>query len=121
MESPLFHRCSSILANFTRLIVSHLQGLSCIRCPFQDTHAQIRTPTLAQQGECSDVIKAVDDLAQPVPGLAFTRDGLEPFLQSARVTYLIGNVYQSCKVPVQALNSFKQAAEKSSFGDEAWA
>ena len=58
--------------------------------------------SMAQRGECSDAIKAVDDLAQPVPDLAFTRDGLEPFLQSARVIYLIGNVYQSCKVPDQA-------------------
>ncbi|MGC1452298.1 MAG: DUF5107 domain-containing protein [Candidatus Sulfotelmatobacter sp.] len=77
--------------------------------------------SMAQQGECSDAIKAVEDLAHPVPDLAFTRDGLEPFLQSARFTYLIGNVYKSCKLPDKALSSFKQAAEKSSFGDVAWA
>jgi tetratricopeptide (TPR) repeat protein len=77
--------------------------------------------SMAQQGECSGAIKAVDDLAQAVPDLAFTRDGLEPFLQSARFTYLIGNVYKICEVPDKALSSFKQAAEKSSFGDEAWA
>jgi tetratricopeptide (TPR) repeat protein len=75
----------------------------------------------AQQGECSDAIKAVDNLAQAVPDLAFTRDGLEPFLQSARFTYLRGSVYKSCEVPDKALSSFKQAAEKSSFGDAAWA
>ena len=77
--------------------------------------------SMAQQGECSDAIKAVDDLAQPVPHLAFTLDGLEPFLQSARFTYLIGSVYKSCKVPDKALSSFKQAAKKSSFADAAWA
>ena len=77
--------------------------------------------SMAQQGECSDAIKAVDDLAQPVPDLAFTHDGLEPFLQSARFSYLIGSVYKSCKVPDKALSSFKQAAEKSSFADAAWA
>jgi hypothetical protein len=77
--------------------------------------------SMAQQGECSDAIKAVDHLAQPVPDLAFTRDGLEPFLQSARLAYLMGSVYKSCEVPDKARSSFKQAAEKSSFGDAAWA
>jgi tetratricopeptide (TPR) repeat protein len=80
-----------------------------------------RALSMAHQGECSDAVKVVDDLDQPVPDLAFTRDGLEPFLQSARFTYLIGTVYQSCKVPDKALSSFKQAAEKSSFADAAWA
>jgi tetratricopeptide (TPR) repeat protein len=77
--------------------------------------------SMAQLGECSGAIKTVEDLAQPIPDLAFTRDGLEPFLQSARFSYLIGTVYESCKVPDKALNSFKQAVEKSSFGDAAWA
>jgi tetratricopeptide (TPR) repeat protein len=77
--------------------------------------------SMAQQGQCSEAIKAVDDLAQPVPHLAFTRDGLEPFLQSARFSYLMGNVYKSCKAPDKALSSFKQVAEKTNFGDAAWA
>jgi len=77
--------------------------------------------SMAQQGECSEAIKTVDDLARSVPDLAFTHDGLEPFLQSARFSYLIGSVYKNCKVPNKALSSFKQAAEKASFGDAAWA
>ena len=77
--------------------------------------------SMAQQRQCSEAIKAVDELAQPVPDLAFTRDGLEPFLESARVSYLIGNVYKRCKVTDKALLSFKHAAGKSSVGDAAWA
>lgn len=77
--------------------------------------------SMAQQGQCSEAIKAVDDLARPVPDLAFTHDGLDPFLQSARFSYLIGSVYKSCKVPDKALSSFRQAAEKTSFGDAEWA
>jgi tetratricopeptide (TPR) repeat protein len=77
--------------------------------------------SMAQQGQCSQAIKAADDLAKPAPDLAFTRDGLGPFLESARVSYLIGNVYKRCEVPDKALNNFKLAAEKSSFGDAAWA
>jgi tetratricopeptide (TPR) repeat protein len=77
--------------------------------------------SMAQKGECSDATNTVDDLPRPVPDLAFTRDGLESFLQSARFSYLIGNVYKSCKVRDKALSMFKQAAGKSSFGEAAWA
>jgi len=76
---------------------------------------------IAQQGQCSEAIKVVDDLAQPEPDLAFTRDGLEPFLESARFRYLVGNVYKRCNMSDKARSSFKRAAEKSSFGDAAWA
>jgi len=77
--------------------------------------------TLAKQNQCSEAIKIVDHLPQPVPDLAFTQDGLEPFLQSARFSYLVGTVYKSCKVPDKAMSSFKQAAEKSNPGDAVWA
>ena len=77
--------------------------------------------SMAQRGECSDATKAIDDLARPVADLAFTHDGLEPFLQFARFAYLIGNVYKSCKLPDKALSSFRLAAAKSSFGDAVWA
>jgi hypothetical protein len=77
--------------------------------------------SLAKQSQCSEAIKIVDHLGQPVPDLAFTNDGLEPFLQSARFSYLVGTVYKTCKVPDKALSSFKQAAEKSNFGDAVWA
>lgn len=75
---------------------------------------------MAHQGQCSNAIQAVDNLARPVPDLAFTHDGLEPFLESARFYYLMGSVYQSCKMPDKALRSFKLAAEKTSFSDAAW-
>jgi len=77
--------------------------------------------SLAKQNQCSEAIKIVDRLGQPVPDLAFTHDGLEPFLQSARFSYLVGTVYKSCKAPDKALSSFKQAAEKSDFADAVWA
>lgn len=76
---------------------------------------------MAQQGQCSAAIHTVDNLAQPVPDLAFTHDGIEPFLESARFRYLTGSVYQNCKVPDKAQSNFRQAAEKSSFPDAAWA
>ena len=75
----------------------------------------------AQHGQCSEAITRVDQLAEPVSDLQFTNDGLEPFLQSARIRYLVGNIYKSCDFREKAQASFKQAAEKSNFGDAVWA
>ena len=77
--------------------------------------------SMAQRGQCPGATKVVDNLARPVPDLAFTHDGLDPFLDSARFRYLIGSVYQSCKEPDKAQSSFRQAAEKSTLPDAAWA
>jgi tetratricopeptide (TPR) repeat protein len=76
---------------------------------------------MASQGQCSPAIRTVNDLARPVPDLTFTNDGLEPFMESARFRYLMGSIYQSCKMSDKATTAFKQAAEKSSFSDAAWA
>src|SRR5579871_2391946 len=77
--------------------------------------------SMAQQGRCAEAIKIVDNVAQPQPDLAFTHDELAPFLRSARFNYLVGNVYNSCKVPDKALSSFKQAAEQWDFQNATWA
>jgi len=77
--------------------------------------------TVAQHGQCADAIKILEHLAEPTPDLAFTHDGLEPFLQSARFNYLIGNVYGVCNAPDKARTHFKQATEKSTLADAVWA
>lgn len=56
-----------------------------------------------------------------MPDLAFTRDGMQAFLESARFSYLMGSVYKTCKVPDKAQSRFRQAAEKTSLADAAWA
>ncbi len=75
----------------------------------------------AQHGQCSGAIKIADHLAEPVPDLPFTHDGLEPFLRSARFNYLVANVYKTCNMPEKAQDHFKQASQKSSFEDSVWA
>jgi len=76
---------------------------------------------LAQQGQCSESVKLVDQLGQPVPDLVFTHDGLEPFLRSARMSYLLGNVYKTCNLPEKAQANFKRAAGRANFEDAVWA
>lgn len=75
---------------------------------------------LAQHGQCSEAVNIADHIAEPVSDLVFTRDGLEPFLKTARFSYLLGTVYKSCKQAERAETNFKHAAEQSSLQDAVW-
>jgi len=75
----------------------------------------------AQHGQCSEAVKVLDNLAHPVSDLPFTQDGLDPFLRSARINYLIANVYKMCNLTEKSRNHFRQASEQSNFEDAVWA
>ena len=65
-----------------------------------------RAMNMAHGGRCSDAVPAVEHLASEVPGLPFTRDGLEPILGSARINYLVGEVYSACGESGKAKSRF---------------
>ena len=75
----------------------------------------------AEHGQCREAINIVDHVREPVPDLAFTHDGLEPFLRSGRFQYLLGRVYAGCNSPEKARTSFQLAAENWDFEDATWA
>lgn len=75
----------------------------------------------AQHGRCSEALNLADHLADPIPALPFTHDGLDPFLRSARFNYLLANVYKTCNLSEKARDHFKQASEQSNFEDAVWA
>jgi tetratricopeptide (TPR) repeat protein len=77
--------------------------------------------SLAQSGQCSEATNIVDNLAQPVPDLAFTHDGLQLFLRSARFSYLIGSVYKGCGLTDKSEAAFQRAAEQSGMDNAVWA
>ncbi len=76
--------------------------------------------SLAQRGRCAEAVKVVDNLARPVADLDFTRDGLEPFLRSARLNYLVGTVYGKCNLPDKARSSFQNASGQSNLENMVW-
>jgi tetratricopeptide (TPR) repeat protein len=80
-----------------------------------------RATSFAQSGRCTDAVGLVDHLAEPVPDLPFTHDGLEPFLRSARFSYLIGNVYKGCGEPEKARTRFEFSAQQSGLESAVWA
>ena len=53
--------------------------------------------------------------------MAFTNDGLQPFLNSARTKYLLGGMFSQCGKPEEARQNFQSAAGKSDAGEIIWA
>ncbi len=80
-----------------------------------------RAASLARRGRCVEAVGLVDHLAEPVPELPFTQDGLEPFVHSARFSYLIGSVYKVCGVQDKARTSFERSAQRTGFSNALWA
>jgi tetratricopeptide (TPR) repeat protein len=67
-----------------------------------------------------EAVGLVNHLTEPVPDLPFTHDGLEPFVRSARFSYLIGNVYKVCGVHEKAQASFERSAQQPSLANAVW-
>ncbi len=55
-----------------------------------------RAQALADRTDCQPALDLVSRLGDAVPGLAFTADGLQPFLESARFKEMIGQVRKQC-------------------------
>ncbi len=75
----------------------------------------------AKAGRCSEALELAGQIGSEVPGLPFTRDGLEPILQTARARYLLGSAYETCGKPDEARASFEIAAKASSPDQIHWA
>ena len=79
-----------------------------------------RATSFTRSGRCAEAVGLVDHLAEPVPDLPFTRDGLVPFARSARFSYLIGNVYKGCGVHEKGRASFERSAQQSGLENAVW-
>ena len=70
---------------------------------------------------CSQALSLAQRLGMEVPGLTFTRDGLEPILQSARTNYLLGSVSGSCGKSEEGKSRFELAAAVAAADQIRWA
>lgn len=57
-----------------------------------------RAQALAAKGDCARALAIVDRLKDAAPGLAFTADGLEPFIASPKFEEMIAEVRKPCGV-----------------------
>ena len=76
---------------------------------------------LAKTGNCKDALDVTQSFGAPVSGLAFTSDGLEPILKSARTDYLVGEVYSACGKKTEATAKYQLAARATDISELVWA
>jgi tetratricopeptide (TPR) repeat protein len=81
----------------------------------------MRVLASARGGRCGDALAGAEHLGSEVPGLAFTRDGLEPILQSARTSYLLGTVLARCGEVAKAKAKFEIASSANGPEQARWA
>jgi tetratricopeptide (TPR) repeat protein len=55
-----------------------------------------KAATLARAGQCETARQTLDQLGRERPGLSFTRDGMQAFVDGARSQYLAGEVLAAC-------------------------
>jgi len=76
---------------------------------------------LAKGERCVDALAAANTLSSPVTGLDFTRDGLGPFLGSARTKYHLAEVFASCGQIAEADAGFEEVSKVEGIPDLLWA
>jgi Flp pilus assembly protein TadD len=81
----------------------------------------LRALSLVREGHCGEAVEAARHLGSEVPGLPFTRDGLDPILQSARASYLMGTVFAGCRNADEAKAKFESASSASAPDEIKWA
>jgi tetratricopeptide (TPR) repeat protein len=81
----------------------------------------LRAQALAKKNECTPAVGAVEQLASPVPGMAFTQDGMETFANTARANYVRGEVLAACGKLDQASRYFAAASRATATTDLLWA
>jgi hypothetical protein len=72
----------------------------------------LRAVAVAKTGRCAEAFDTADKLEAAVPGLAFTSDGMTPFVASPRVQYELGRAAATCKDHARATRHFERAAAK---------
>jgi Flp pilus assembly protein TadD len=77
--------------------------------------------SLAGAGQCEKALQTASELGSAVPGLDFTQDGMQAFLDSARNNYLLGKLNAGCGQKDQANARLAQAAGATDPGQTAWA
>src|SRR4029077_17350311 len=81
----------------------------------------LRAQALAKKNECTPAVGAVEQLASPVPGMAFTQDGMETFANTARANYVRGEVLAACGKLDQASRYFAASSRATATTGLLWA
>jgi hypothetical protein len=77
--------------------------------------------SLAKSAHCNEARAEATAIGKPVEKLDFTRNGLGPFLNSARAKYLLAETRDSCGDKSEAAAQFKQIAADTELSNLFWA
>ncbi len=75
----------------------------------------------AAAGQCDAALAVVEGIGAEVPGLPFTKDGLEPFVGAPRTGYMIGLVEAGCGRAPQAAERWRRVSAATGIADLIWA
>jgi tetratricopeptide (TPR) repeat protein len=76
---------------------------------------------LARAGRCQEALALVKELGSRQAGLAFTENGLEPVLESARTSYRLGELFASCGQDTEANRRYQISSQSKEASEVAWA
>jgi tetratricopeptide (TPR) repeat protein len=116
-EAGDFERATSLFHN---RFFAREEGGTNVRQVWIEVNLQ-RALVAARQGHCDQALSVAQQLGAPVPGLDFTRDGLEPYVHAARTNYLLGSAYAACGKSDEAKAKFELAATASAPDQIRWA
>ncbi len=116
-EAGDFERASGL---FHKRFFPREEGGTNVRQIWVEVQLQ-HTLVAAKAGNCSDALSLAQKLGAAVPDLAFTRDGLGAFLQTARTNYLLATVYAACGRPDLSKARLEAAAGASTPDQVHWA
>ncbi len=116
-ESGDFNRATALFHN---RFFPREEGGTNVRQVWVEVQLQ-RALDQAKNKHCEAAISIANSMGSPVPDISFTKDGLEPFLNSARTNYLVGQIDSQCGKRDEAHKHFETAAGKSDAGEIVWA
>jgi hypothetical protein len=77
--------------------------------------------SLANANQCEASVAIAEGLEKPVAGLDFTKEGLSPFVRSARTQYLLGEADRKCGRMEQAQARWRSASQSGAAQEFVWA
>lgn len=80
-----------------------------------------RLRSLAKSGQCDQAAVGLENLNHAQPDMAFTQDGLEPFIDAVRSQYEIATIDRTCKRTAEANEILEKVASKWEGDDLVWA
>src|SRR5262249_27581719 len=116
-EAGDFERANSLFHN---RFFAREEGGTNVRQVWIEVQLQ-RLLASAKAGNCEEALQIAGNLGSEVPGLIFTRDGLEPIVGSARTNYLLGTAYSACGKTEEAKRRLELAAAASAPDQIRWA